>query len=72
MHYKEIQTYDLLSFAQELQKHINEGYTVSELPEHQTVIIGNLLVTTLKAPEATEEVAEGDTPVKPKRSKKEA
>jgi len=68
MHYKEIQTYDLFSFAQELQK---EGFVLLEDTQHYPQIIGNILVATLgKAePVQTEDSILAES--KPVRKKKE-
>ena len=71
MHYKQIQTHDLFSFAQELQKATLEGFVVLEDTQYYPQIIGNILVATLgKAePLQTEDSILAES--KPVRKKKE-
>ena len=71
MHYKQIQTHDLFSFAQELQKATLEGFVVLEDTQYYPQIIGNILVATLgkAAPVQTEDSILAES--KPVRKKKE-
>ena len=67
MHYKQIQTHDLFSFAQELQKATLEGFVVLEDTQHYPQIIGNTLGKA--EPTQTEDSILAES--KPVRKKKE-
>lgn len=71
MHYKQIQTHDLFSFAQELQKATLEGFVVLEDTQHYPQIIGNTLVATLGKAEPTQTEDSILAESKPVRKKKE-
>jgi len=71
MHYKQIQTHDLFSFAQELQKATLEGFVVLEDTQYYPQIIGNILVTTLGKAEPTQTEDSILAESKPVRKKKE-
>ena len=71
MHYKQIQTHDLFSFAQELQKATLEGFVVLEDTQYYPQIIGNTLVATLGKAEPTQTEDSILAESKPVRKKKE-
>lgn len=71
MHYKQIQTHDLFSFAQELQKATLEGFVVLEDTQYYPQIIGNILVATLGKAEPVQTEGSILAESKPVRKKKE-
>lgn len=71
MHYKQIQTHDLFSFAQELQKATLEGFVVLEDTQYYPQIIGNTLVATLGKAEPVQTEGSILAESKPVRKKKE-
>lgn len=68
MHYKQIQTYDLYSFAKELQEAVKDGYSVQEENVYFPQQIGAMFIATVGKDEVIKETVK-EEPVKPKRSK---
>ena len=74
MHYKQIQTYDLYSFAKELQDAVNDGYVVQDETIYYPQVIGTTFLATVgkesikDTPKQTEEGILAET--KPVRQRK--
>lgn len=73
MHYKQIQTYDLYSFAKELQDAVNDGYVVLDETIYYPQLIGSTFLATVGKPleKQTEEGILSEAKPVRQRNKKE-
>ncbi len=68
MHYKEIQTYDLHSYSQELQKNILDGYRVLTETIYFPQQIGSVYMATLGKEEEDAGILADPKPVRKKKA----
>ena len=72
MHYKQIQTYDLYSFAKALEEAVKDGYKVLDETIYYPQVIGTTFLATVgkEAPKQTEETVLAEAkPVRQRKTK---